>query len=49
MKTQRKNNRSLTDLAEEIEESRLKAELYPLSDYFEEEFFDTKYVVYIPQ
>ena len=37
------------DLAEEIEESRLKAELYPLSDYFEEAFFDTKYVVYIPQ
>lgn len=37
------------DLAEEIEESRLKAELYPLSDYFEEDFFDTKYVVYIPQ
>lgn len=37
------------DLAEEIAESRLKAELYPLSAYFEEEFFDTKYVVYIPQ
>ncbi|RZJ74590.1 MAG: 16S rRNA (guanine(527)-N(7))-methyltransferase RsmG, partial [Flavobacterium sp.] len=25
------------------------AELYPLSAYFEEEFFETKYVVYIPQ
>jgi 16S rRNA (guanine527-N7)-methyltransferase len=37
------------ELAEEIEESRLKAELYPLKDYFEEDFFDTKYVVYIPQ
>ena len=37
------------DLKEEIAESRLKAELYPLSDYFKEEFFDTKYVVYIPQ
>jgi len=37
------------DLKEEIAESRLKAELYPLSDYFQEEFFDTKYVVYIPQ
>lgn len=37
------------ELAGEIEESRLKAELYPLKDYFEEEFFDTKYVVYIPQ
>ncbi|SMD02606.1 16S rRNA (guanine(527)-N(7))-methyltransferase RsmG [Pedobacter africanus] len=37
------------DLAEEIAESRLKAELYPLSAYFKEEFFETKYVVYIPQ
>ena len=37
------------DLKEEISESRLKAELYPLSAYFKEEFFETKYVVYIPQ
>jgi len=37
------------ELAEEISESRLKAELYPLSAYFEEDFFDTKFVVYIPQ
>jgi 16S rRNA (guanine527-N7)-methyltransferase len=37
------------ELAEEISESRLKAELYPLSEYFEEDFFETKYVVYIPQ
>lgn len=37
------------DLTEEIAESRLKAELYPLSAYFKEEFFETKYVVYIPQ
>lgn len=37
------------DLTDEIEESRLKAELYPLSDYFKEAFFETKYVVYIPQ
>jgi 16S rRNA (guanine527-N7)-methyltransferase len=37
------------DLEEEIEESKLKVELYPLSAYFKEEFFDTKYVVYIPQ
>ena len=37
------------DLKEEIDESRLKAELHSLSDYFEEEFFETKYVVYIPQ
>ena len=37
------------ELAEEIKESRLKVELYPLSDYFEEAFFETKFVVYIPQ
>lgn len=37
------------DLSEEIKESGLKAQLYPLSDYFEENFFETKYVVYIPQ
>lgn len=37
------------DLDEEIRESRLKAELYPLSAYFEEDFFETKFVVYIPQ
>lgn len=37
------------DLDEEIKESKLKAELYPLSAYFEEDFFETKYVVYVPQ
>ncbi|MDN3585210.1 16S rRNA (guanine(527)-N(7))-methyltransferase RsmG [Pedobacter aquatilis] len=37
------------DLTEEIKESKLKAELYPLSVYFEEDFFETKYVVYVPQ
>ena len=37
------------DLTEEIAESKLNAELYPLSDYFEEDFFETKYVVYVPQ
>jgi len=37
------------DLTEEIAESKLKAELYPLSAYFEEDFFETKYVVYVPQ
>lgn len=36
------------DLAEEIKESKLKAELFPLANYFEEEFFDTKFVVYVP-
>lgn len=35
------------DLKEEIKESKLKAELHPLSSYFEEDFFDTKYVVYV--
>lgn len=37
------------DLAEEIKESKLKAELHPLSVYFDEPFFETKFVVYIPQ
>jgi len=37
------------DLEEEIKESKLKVELYPLSAYFDEEFFDTKFVVYVPQ
>jgi 16S rRNA (guanine527-N7)-methyltransferase len=37
------------DLTEEIKEAKLKAELYPLSTYFDEAFFETKYVVYIPQ
>lgn len=36
------------DLNEEIKESRLKAELHPLSSYFKEDFFDTKYLVYVP-
>ncbi|TJZ60686.1 16S rRNA (guanine(527)-N(7))-methyltransferase RsmG [Sphingobacterium olei] len=36
------------DLKEEIKESKLKAELHPLSSYFDDEFFDTKYVVYVP-
>ncbi|WP_312790927.1 16S rRNA (guanine(527)-N(7))-methyltransferase RsmG [Sphingobacterium sp.] len=36
------------DLSEEIKESKLKAELHPLSSYFTEDFFDTKYLVYVP-
>lgn len=36
------------DLDEEIKESKLKAELHPLSSYFKEDFFETKYVVYVP-
>jgi len=37
------------DLEQEIKESGLKAELIPLSNYFTEDYFDTKFVVYIPQ
>ena len=37
------------DLDQEIMESGLKAELIPLPDYFKEDYFDTKFVVYIPQ
>ena len=36
------------DLTEELKEAKLKAEAYALSDYFEEDFFETKQVVYIP-
>ncbi|HLT42908.1 MAG TPA: 16S rRNA (guanine(527)-N(7))-methyltransferase RsmG [Sphingobacteriaceae bacterium] len=36
------------DLTAEINESRLIAEVYPLSDYFKEPFFETKSIVYIP-
>lgn len=37
------------DLTEEVKESGLEAELYPLAEYFDEDFFDTKFVVYVPQ
>ena len=36
------------DLAEEIAESGLIAQVYELKDYFSEEFFETKKVVYVP-
>lgn len=37
------------DLAEEVKESKLKRiKSYALSDYFNEEFFDTKKVIYVP-
>ncbi len=36
------------DLTEEIREARLPAEVYPLSAYFKEDFFETKHLVYIP-
>lgn len=37
------------DLEEEIAESGLNVQLIPLSDFFKEDYFETKYVVYIPQ
>src|SRR5690606_31852749 len=36
------------DLNDELKESRLRAEIYALSDFFEEDFFETKHIVYIP-
>jgi 16S rRNA (guanine527-N7)-methyltransferase len=36
------------DLTEEIAESGLITEVYPLSQYFQEPFFDTKKVVFVP-
>ena len=36
------------DLKEEIKEARVRAELHALSSYFEEDFFETKQLVYIP-
>ena len=35
------------DLSEEIAESGLKVQQYHLKDYFSEEFFDTKQVIYV--
>ena len=37
------------DLQDEIKESNLKVELIPLTDYFVEDYFETKFIVYIPQ
>lgn len=36
------------DLAEEIAESGLQAKVFDLSNYFSEEFFETKKVVFVP-
>lgn len=36
------------DLDEELSEIREKPQIYALSDFFEEEFFETKKVVYVP-
>lgn len=36
------------DLKEELMESKLRCKIFPLSEFFEEDFFDTKMVVYVP-
>ncbi len=36
------------NLREELKESRTNYSLYPLTDFFLEEYFDQKYVVYVP-
>ena len=36
------------DLKEELAESKKKYKIYSLSDYFEEDFFETKKVIYVP-
>ena len=36
------------DLKEEIKEAKVNSDLIALSDYFKEDFFETKYVLYIP-
>lgn len=36
------------DLKQEIKEAQVKAELHDISAHFKEEFFDTKYVLYLP-
>lgn len=37
------------DLKEELSEAKVKYQLFNLSEFFEEDFFETKKVVYIPQ
>ncbi len=37
------------ELAEELAATRMKWDLYSISDHFDEEFFQTKYVVYTPK
>lgn len=36
------------DLAEELKESKKRYKVFDLTDYFEEDFFETKKVVYVP-
>jgi 16S rRNA (guanine527-N7)-methyltransferase len=35
------------DLTEEIKECKRKIKTKPLSDYFKEEFFETKFITYV--
>lgn len=37
------------DLAEELKESKLRFKLFDLTDFFKEDFFETKKVVYVPR
>ncbi|MEP2025243.1 MAG: 16S rRNA (guanine(527)-N(7))-methyltransferase RsmG [Reichenbachiella sp.] len=37
------------DLTEELQESKLRYKLFELPKYFDEDFFDTKKVVYVPR
>lgn len=37
------------DLSEELKESKLRFKLFELPSYFDEDFFDTKKVVYVPR
>lgn len=36
------------DLNEELHEAKLKNTIFPIKDFFEEDFFETKVVVYVP-
>ena len=36
------------DLKEELSEAKIRYKVYELSDFFKEDFFETKKVVYVP-
>ncbi|HLQ99476.1 MAG TPA: 16S rRNA (guanine(527)-N(7))-methyltransferase RsmG [Sphingobacterium sp.] len=36
------------DVTEEIKEARIKAETFEIADHFNEEFFETKKIIYVP-
>ena len=40
------DNLAATHVAEELGEARLRCDIHRISDLFEEEFFDTKSVIY---